>query len=121
MSPESASRSIAYLLLALLAAILLVAIARATDQRRVVGYDSERSLVASCGARAPTFFTDRDRLAVYVESAEGRVAAQPVYRGGEVESLDCRRAEGVLHIASGRGERRLPLAGYRAHALALAP
>lgn len=120
MNPETTSRHIGLALLAILGIVLLVAVARATDQRRVVGYDPERSLLAACGAQAPTFFTDRDRLAVYRESAQGRVAAQPVHRGGEITKLECRRAEGLVVIATPRGEHRLRL-GPAAHQLALAP
>ncbi len=121
MAPESASRTLAYFLLGILGAVLFVAVARATDQRRMVGYDPAESLVAACGARAPTFFTDRDRLAVYVESAQGRVAGQPVHRSGEVLALECRRAEGVVAIVTDRGEIRLRLVGVTPQALALVP
>lgn len=120
MNPETASRRIGLILLVVLGIVLLVAVARATDQRRVVGYDPERSLLATCGAQAPTFFTDRDRLAVYRESAEGRVAAQPVHRGGEITGLECRRAERLLIVATRRGEHRLSL-GEAPRQVALAP
>lgn len=120
MRSESLFRTIGLALLGGLAGCLFVAIAYLNDQKRVVGFDPELSLVATCGPGTASFFTNRERLAVYMERADGRVAAQPVYRGGEVTGLHCEPTDGILLIDGERGQRRIALAPARGRAQALA-
>lgn len=120
MRSETLFRTIGLALLGGLAGCLFVAIAYLNDQKRVVGFDPERSLVAACGPGAASFFTNRERLAVFMERPDGKVAAQPVYRGGEISGLRCDPREGVVFISGERGERRIALAPARSRSQTLA-
>lgn len=110
-------------LTAILAGGLFVAMAWLNEEKRVVGYDAERSLTAACGYGGPRFFTNRERLAVFLQKPGGRVAAEPVFRGGEIVSLRCDRLRGELVIRSERGEKHLALGVFerQPQALALTP
>lgn len=107
------SRRIGYTLLTLVALLLLVAIARVNDQKRLVGYVAGHSLEASCAPGRAAFFTDGERHAVYLEKPDGRVAAQALWRGGEVLDLSCDPALGQVHIVLAGGERRIAVSAAR--------
>ena len=123
MDSDSLYRATGLTLLGLLAGALFVIVAQTNDQKRIVGFDPERSLTAACAPGAAAFFTNRERLAVFMEKADGRVAAQPVWRGGEISALACDAASGEVVVTTDKGERRLYFAQARGSGqeLALTP
>lgn len=123
MRSDDYFRVTGYVLLGLLAGALFVAVAFVNDQKRSVGFDPARSLTATCAPGRAAFFTNRERLAVFLEKPDGRVSAQPVWRGGEITALRCDPHSGEVIVTTGRGERRLFIAQARGsgHELALLP
>ena len=119
-APSSLARATGLTLLGILAGALLVAVAHFNDQKRLVGYAAGESLSASCAPGRAAFFTNRERLAVFMERPDGRVAAQPVYRGGEITALSCDAERGEVGVATRQGERRVAVALARAAAPRLA-
>lgn len=109
-----------YTLLGLLVGALFIGVAQVNDQKRVVGYDRGTSLEAHCAPGHAAFFTNRERLAVFMEKADGRVSAQPVFRGGQITGLACDPRSGELIVATEHGERRVYIAQARADGRELA-
>lgn len=120
MDPSNLSRLTGYTLLGVLVGVLFVAVAQVNDQKRVVGYDPATSLEARCTPGHAAFFTNRERLAVFMEKPDGRVSAQPVYRGGQITAVACDPRSGELIVATDRGERRVYIAQARADGRELA-
>lgn len=120
MEHESLFRAVGYSLLSLLAGSFLVIVLHGHDQKRLAGFDAEHSLVATCAPGSAAFFTNRERLAVFMERSDGRVAAQPVWRGGEISSLRCDPASGQVVVGTDKGERRLFIAQARGNSRELA-
>ena len=120
MENDSLFRATGLTLLGLLAGALVVVIAQTNDQKRLTGFDPQRSLTATCGPGSAAFYTNRERLAVYMERANGRVTAEPVWRGGEIVSLRCDAASGHAVIGTDKGERRVYVAQARGNPRELA-
>ena len=118
--PSSLARATGLTLLGILAGALLAAVAHLNDQKRLVGFVAGESLAAGCGPGRAAFFTNRERLAVFMEKPDGRVAAQPVFRGGEITALRCDAEGGEVVVATRQGERRIAIALARAAAPRLA-
>lgn len=109
-----------YTLLGLLAGVMILAVARGNDQKRLVGYDEARSLVAVCSPTKAAVFTNGERQAVFLEKTDGRVAAQPVFRGATVVDLDCDPYKGEIVVTTARGREHIAIASLRAESRALA-
>lgn len=120
MEYDSLYRATGLTLLGLLAGALIVVIAQTNDQKRIVGYDPGRSLTAVCAPGSASFFTNRERLAVFMEKADGRVAAHPVWRGGEINSLRCDTDRGQVIVGTDQGERRIAIVHARSSGRELA-
>ena len=92
---------------------LLLAIAL-TDQKRTVGFDADRSLVASCAPGRAAVFTNGERQAVFVQKPDGRVAAQPVFRGEVISGIACDSQRGEIVVTTAHGEERVAVAAASA-------
>lgn len=113
MDRDSLLRVAGCALLGLWVGALIAVIARNNDQKRIVGFDPGASLTAACAPGQAALFTNRERLAVYLEKADGRVFAEPVYRGGEVKALACDSRTGEAVVVTDRGTRRVQLTAAR--------
>lgn len=113
MDRDSLLRLAGGILLGVWVGALITVVARSNDQKRIVGFDPVRSLTAACAPGQAALFTNRERLAVYLEKADGRVYAEPIYRGGEVKALACDGRSGEAVVVTDRGARRVQLTAAR--------
>ena len=92
---------------------LLLAIAL-TDQKRTVGFDADRSLVANCAPGRAAVFTNGERQAVYLQKPDGRVAAQPVFRSEVISGLECDSRSGEIVVTTPYRKERVAVAAVSA-------
>lgn len=109
--------------LGVLSGALFIAAGQANDQKHLVGFDAQRSLVAHCLPGKAAVFTNGERQAVFFERPNGRVAAQPIFRDPAISRLQCDAVKGEVIVTTARGEERLALAQVRSasHTLAMMP
>ena len=79
-----------------------------------VGFDADRSLVASCAPGSAAVFTNGERQAVFVQKPDGRVAAQPVFRSEVISGIACDSRRGEIVVTTAHGEERVAVAAASA-------